>query len=121
MFAIRILRYYAAGCPITSGVRMRRPGMRRQMCTSLFVMVLAGGVSAEPLLYDPFDYPVGQPPSRLSDADGAEADGWLYINNANTDDPKMTAGSLSYPGLLPSSGNSVAIDGAGVNAASQSQ
>jgi hypothetical protein len=64
---------------------------------------------------------VGDSPSRLSDADGAEADGWLYINNTNTDDPRMAAGSLSYPGLPPSSGNSVAIDGDGVNAASQSQ
>jgi hypothetical protein len=96
--------------------------MRKKVCTCLFVMVLAGAVSAEPLLYDPFDYPVGEPPSRLSDADGAEAGGWLYINNNNTDDPRMAAGSLSYPGLLPSSGNSVAIDGSNAaTAASQSQ
>jgi hypothetical protein len=89
--------------------------------TMLVVGVLAGRTAAAPVLYDPFDYPVGEPPSGLSVADGETATGWLYINNANTDEPKMAPGSLGYPGLPAPSGNSVAIDGDGVNAASQSQ
>lgn len=57
--------------------------------------------------HDPIDYPVGQ---------GLQAqNGWTILNSG--DDLLITAGNLTYPGLVGSTGNKVTFDGAGIDAA----
>ncbi len=61
-----------------------------------------------PTLYEPFDYTnVGGPVSSNSPAN------WAY-GGTGTNDLNVTSGSLSYPGLATSVGNSVTNGGAGL-------
>ena len=56
-------------------------------------------------IYEPFDYaPVGSPLAGK----GTPPQNWAYVGTgANSADPIIAAGSLSYPGAVASSGNSV--------------
>ena len=74
----------------------------------------------------PYDYQPGEPLAASPDPNGTQENGqynedsphaskyWRYIGSgaANTAAPKIdsTSGSLSYPGLLPSTGNKLAFD-----------
>jgi hypothetical protein len=59
-------------------------------------------------LYEPFDYPnVGEPVSSNAPAS------WSF-GGTGTNDLKVTAGSLVFPGFAPSVGNSVTNGGAGL-------
>ena len=74
----------------------------------------------------PYDYQPGEPLAASPDPNGTQENGqynedsphaskyWRYIGSgdANTAAPKIdsTGGSLSYPGLLPSTGNKLAFD-----------
>jgi hypothetical protein len=61
-----------------------------------------------PLLYEPFDYSnIGGPVSSNTPAN------WAYIGSG-ANDFNLTSGSLSYPGLAPSVGNSATNGGAGL-------
>jgi autotransporter-associated beta strand protein len=84
----------------------------------------ASVASAEGIVYDGFDYSAtGNPPLGIgpNNAAGSFAQ-WRYQGN-NINEPRLFAGSVSYPGLPPSIGNKVQLDnnnglaGAGANAA----
>jgi hypothetical protein len=63
------------------------------------------------LLFDSFDYPSGAALSGQTDNHVDPALTWAYVGTgANSADPKIGSGSLSYPGLPASAGNSVVTD-----------
>ena len=65
-------------------------------------------VSAQPFFYEPFDYSnVGAPVSSNTPAN------WAY-GGTGTNDTLVRSGSLSYPGLLTSVGNSITNGGVGL-------
>jgi hypothetical protein len=66
-------------------------------------------ISAQPFFYEPFDYPnIGGPVSSNTPAN------WAHNTGTLTNDTHVTSGSLSYPGLAASIGNSVTNGGAGL-------
>lgn len=65
-------------------------------------------ISAEPFFYEPFDYTnIGSPVSSNNPAN------WTY-GGTGTNDLHVASGSLSYPGLTPSIGNSATNGGVGL-------
>lgn len=87
--------------------------MRNLLAGALLVSTAGLSASAAPLVYDPFDYSSGQ---GLSQGDGAG--GWLFDPNPATNpgpEPQVVSGNLTSPnpGLPPSQGNSIALDGTG--------
>jgi hypothetical protein len=94
------------------------------MKTALAVVLLclcAAPASAALLFYDGFDYTVGQKLAPRNDTTGTPNPGqfnveygvnWRYAGGgaASNEAPGITSGSLTYPGLAPSTGNSVAHD-----------
>jgi len=96
------------------------------MKRSLALVTLIGAALATPahatlLLYDGFEYTAGEllAPSNDTTAspnpgqyNGAFDVNWRYAGSgaANTNAPGVASGTLSYSGLLPSAGNSVALN-----------
>jgi len=65
-------------------------------------------LSSQPFFYEPFDYSnIGGPVSSNTPAN------WAY-GGSGANDTQVIGGSLSYPGLMASIGNSVTNGGAGV-------
>jgi hypothetical protein len=96
--------------------------------TSAAFVVISTSSQAELLLYEPFNYTAGE---RLGGAGTSplgqvapNGQQWITRSSASAgsyveaNDALITAGSLSYPGLSPSSGNSVrygsSVDGTGL-------
>lgn len=71
------------------------------------IVLVSASASAQIVFTESFDYTVG---TELSAANSA----WGQAN-ANADVISIASGSLSVPGLLPSSGNHIAFDGGGTD------
>ena len=83
----------------------------KKRIAAMAVLSAASMASAEAIIYDGFEYdasgnpPLGIGPSNLGGSFGQ----WRYQGN-NVVEPRIFAGSLSYPGLPPSVGNKVQLD-----------
>jgi len=75
--------------------------MKKTLLSLSFIIGMFTG-NAQVLLYEGFDYAVG---------DSLPMHGWTGINNG--DKVFVTSGSLSYTGFAPSVGNKISFDGAG--------
>ena len=72
------------------------------------VLTVVSPPSSQLILYEPFDYPnVGGPVTSNTPAN------WTY-GGSGANDLNVASGSLSYPGLAPSIGNSVTNGGVGL-------
>lgn len=82
--------------------------MKNALLLSAVVGFSLVGAQASSILYEPFDYSnIGSPVSSNTPAN------WAY-GGSGANDLIVVSGNLSYPGLLPSVGNSVANGGAGL-------
>lgn len=90
--------------------------MKRFLMLALgFTSVTAFGL---PLAYDGFDYPLSSPAPIYTNLVGQVTNNgpnWVYAGSATSvnDQPYINAGSLSYPPLAPSIGNSVGFGNIG--------
>src|SRR5262245_43546152 len=100
----------------------------------LFVCCCATPTQAALLLYDgfapnavptgPYNYQPNEPLAASPDPNGVQSNGqynssstftdkyWRYAGGggASNNTPKIASGSLTYPGLMPSTGNKVSFD-----------
>lgn len=83
----------------------------RTLLATFTVLGAASLASANLIVYDGFNYDAtGNPPLGTGPSNSAGSFGnWVYQGN-NTVEPRVTAGSLSYPGLPTPVGNSIKLD-----------
>src|SRR5258706_5841185 len=100
-------------CTFVPGGRVRNPRIVPWVLCLLFVFACALPAQAA-LLYDGFDYVAGAALSGQTNNNVQPPLTWAFVGTAGgangTLDPKIGAGSLTYPGLPASVGNSVLTD-----------